>query len=579
LSLKIKILQKSKESFGNDFTVILEPKAFNSGVGEIARIKLNLNGKVYSPIVFEGDANGCDAIVKNAQKEEQVLNTGSHEDQKEIDTSNTKVEQLPGKMGIYWAASFEAIAAGMQRCHQFSTPSLEGQRDKLIKKYGSDLKDIKIIGRKDGSHVLVANRHDQTTGENINYAYFDSLAACDSYQDQILNVHPQGQPIIKQNTNRKANYAAKGAIIQEVRDEMDKEGEQLQEFGNHGDQKQIEKVVTRQEDKEGDEKISWTTVLDRYVNLKGVITLIIILIGVFAMLLIVRTSEKNTVLTQQAKEQLSTEITETFNGKYSDYSTQDLLEIWQTKDTRDKNDFEAARQILVARGVDLYPQKEKIDSINYAESNLMQDSEQRPNAEFSKVNIENKGIEFLITPAEAPKRVGCFFIALMLFAFAGFIAFNDDQDINKLIGFASLIGISGLVTLLFTWQDGRPEKHKIERKFRVYKDSIELPEITIKKRAIDRFIIRNGITKKVSFNSINTIPLIMAIDGNRDVAMGMAIGNAIAEERQNSLANICYSVEVETEGQAFKLAAGLHEITAFAILKDIGRIMKMNTTG
>jgi hypothetical protein len=71
----------------------------------------------------------------------------------------------------------------------------------------------------------------------------------------------------------------------------------------------------------------------------------------------------------------------------------------------------------------------------------------------------------------------------------------------------------------------------------------------------------------------------MAIDGNRDVAMGMGIGNAIAEERQNSLANICYSVEVETEGQAFKLAAGLHEITAYAILKDIGRIMKMNTTG
>ena len=85
--------------------------------------------------------------------------------------------------------------------------------------------------------------------------------------------------------------------------------------------------------------------------------------------------------------------------------------------------------------------------------------------------------------------------------------------------------------------------------------------------------------QKARVIKMTSIPLIMAIDGNRDVAMGMAIGNAIAEERQNSLANICYSVEVETEGQAFKLAAGLHEITAYAILKDIGRIMKMNTTG
>lgn len=85
--------------------------------------------------------------------------------------------------------------------------------------------------------------------------------------------------------------------------------------------------------------------------------------------------------------------------------------------------------------------------------------------------------------------------------------------------------------------------------------------------------------QKARVIKMTSILLIMAIDGNRDVAMGMAIGNAIAEERQNSLANICYSVEVETEGQAFKLAAGLHEITAYAILKDIGRIMKMNTTG
>jgi hypothetical protein len=85
--------------------------------------------------------------------------------------------------------------------------------------------------------------------------------------------------------------------------------------------------------------------------------------------------------------------------------------------------------------------------------------------------------------------------------------------------------------------------------------------------------------QKARVIKMTSIPLIMAIDGNRDVAMGMAIGNAIAEERQNSLANICYSVEVDTEGQAFKLAAGLHEITAYAILKDIGRIMKMNTTG
>jgi hypothetical protein len=65
-------LQKSKESFGNDFTVIRKPKTINNGDGQMAKIKLNLNGKVYSPVVFEGDAVGCAVVVKNAKEAEAI---------------------------------------------------------------------------------------------------------------------------------------------------------------------------------------------------------------------------------------------------------------------------------------------------------------------------------------------------------------------------------------------------------------------------------------------------------------------------------------------------------------------------
>lgn len=71
----------------------------------------------------------------------------------------------------------------------------------------------------------------------------------------------------------------------------------------------------------------------------------------------------------------------------------------------------------------------------------------------------------------------------------------------------------------------------------------------------------------------------MAIDGNNSAALGNEIGNAIREERQNSLEKICYSVEVESGGRAYILAAGMDETTAFAVLKDIGRVMRLNTTG
>lgn len=138
-------------------------------------------------------------------------------------------DRRPNQVGVYWAAPFDAIAAGMERCHQFSTPSLEDQRDRLIKKYGSDLKGVKIITREDGSHVFVANRHDQATGEDVKYAYFDSLAACNSYQDQVFNIYLQEQQIAKQeDTNGKANNEVKATAIQEVRDEMNKEEVQVQ---------------------------------------------------------------------------------------------------------------------------------------------------------------------------------------------------------------------------------------------------------------------------------------------------------------------------------------------------------------
>jgi len=58
------------------------------------------------------------------------------------------------------------------------------------------------------------------------------LAACDSYQDEVFNVHPHEQPITKQDTTGKANDAVTAADIQEASDEMGKEKEQVQNTGS-----------------------------------------------------------------------------------------------------------------------------------------------------------------------------------------------------------------------------------------------------------------------------------------------------------------------------------------------------------
>jgi hypothetical protein len=198
------------------------------------------------------------------------------------------------------------------------------------------------------------------------------------------------------------------------------------------------------------------------------------------------------------------------------------------------------------------------------------------NATYSKTNIENKGVEFLTIPAEAPKRFGCFFSGAMLIAFAGFIAFNKNPDVSSLTGFAMFIASAGVVTLLFTWQDGRPASHKMTRRVHIYEDSIEIPNKIIEKDEIDRFVIRNGITKDVPTNNLS---IIMALNGNQSAALGNEISNSIKLDRQNKLEKICYSVEVESGGKAYILAAGMDETTAFAVLKDIGRVMNLRTTG
>lgn len=92
----------------------------------------------------------------------------------------------PPQGGIYWASPSDAVAAGMERCKHFDTPSLEDQKDRLTKKYGSDLKDAIIQAADDGVRVFTAVRHNQETNEDIKYTYFDSLNACEDFQSKAL---------------------------------------------------------------------------------------------------------------------------------------------------------------------------------------------------------------------------------------------------------------------------------------------------------------------------------------------------------------------------------------------------------
>lgn len=70
-------------------------------------------------------------------------------------------------------------------CYRFTADSLEAQKTKLLKKYGDELREIKLEATEGGKHVFTAYRMGND-GRRINYFYSDDPAVCDNYQKSRL---------------------------------------------------------------------------------------------------------------------------------------------------------------------------------------------------------------------------------------------------------------------------------------------------------------------------------------------------------------------------------------------------------
>lgn len=95
-------------------------------------------------------------------------------------------EQPVDQEGIYWATTSDLISAGMARCKHFDTPNLEEQKNRLIKKYGKELKYAQVVSTKTSGKMFTATRFDKETFEDIDYVYFNTLSDCEAFQADIL---------------------------------------------------------------------------------------------------------------------------------------------------------------------------------------------------------------------------------------------------------------------------------------------------------------------------------------------------------------------------------------------------------
>jgi len=114
--------------------------------------------------------------------------------------------------------------------------------------------------------------------------------------------------------------------------------------------------------------------------------------------------------------------------------------------------------------------------------------------------------------------------------------------------------------------DFRPRPHRRERTFRVSPDAVESEARVFARDDIHRLIIKNGMTGDRALQSWSAVPAVVT---STAVATNL--------EQRARTADICYSLELETDGKAYMLAGGMDETTANGLLHDVCKILRFST--
>jgi hypothetical protein len=174
---------------------------------------------------------------------------------------------------------------------------------------------------------------------------------------------------------------------------------------------------------------------------------------------------------------------------------------------------------------------------------------------------EGNGTVFEVAPAAAPKNkfalvfgVICGVLGLLFLSSWPFFGIFLFCGCGVLIWAAS--------------KDWRPKAHKTKATFRVTPSAIETSGRTFNKEDIHRLIVRNGVTDLVERQRLKT-----------EFAHGGAAGAATVAgyEQMKTLSKIAHSLDLEAGGKAYTLAGGMDEPTAFGLLKDVRKVIGVET--
>ena len=203
-----------------------------------------------------------------------------------------------------------------------------------------------------------------------------------------------------------------------------------------------------------------------------------------------------------------------------------------------------------------------------------------------EVSRQGDRICFKVLPTSAPFPLGCglacvaiFFLLVMVASFT-----NDNKEGFQaaLFMFAVFLGLP-LLVLLFLWKGPRANAYRKETSFEVTPTGIAIYGGEITRGRIHRLILRNHVSGAEHIYVESTVFWGGNLASNLALAapaLGASVRNvagALARMHRSALARQSWRLDVDAQGQAYPLAGGLDETTAYGLMTDVQRALTGET--
>lgn len=201
----------------------------------------------------------------------------------------------------------------------------------------------------------------------------------------------------------------------------------------------------------------------------------------------------------------------------------------------------------------------------------------------SSYKFEQSGDEVIFSVVAAEKRIPIIRRILIsivcFFAFMGIFGTSDIVFISSIVGAIAVFIIAGK---LVVWSDkkyrGQGGNFKASPRGIVFNN-----EESVSVERIHRLILRNNFSDVVIPYAVGGMVGGGSGIAGATMATGAAIGNALAgglaqaaiADKNRNMA-IGYRLDVEYAGNAKTLASGMTETTAYGLMQDVGRVLRLS---